>query len=284
MGDQIRTLKMGQIPGIVEKLEVKNGIEYCLFRHPENDKLYRTPCTNVQVEMSEKKKMSKKDDPCWSGYRMYGHKTKDGKKVPNCVPEAKDEPVKYDDLIVSLRDTKPKKPKGHKKVSKMMKRDFPELFKTPVENALKEHIERKVPLSDSIFRLGSKSFVEVFAEAKRLRAAGQLPRLDEESEELLQTDIGEWGTYECKKVPLDVPFANLNESEYQGKKVELNKPKRGGSKAYYVYVKNPDTDNVIKVEFGSGMQAKINDPEARKRYNDRHGCSKGRHNDKTKAG
>ena len=241
VGDQIRTLKMGQIPGTVEKLEVKNSIEYCLFRHPENDKLYRTPCTNVQVEMSEKKKMSKKDDPCWSGYRMYGHKTKDGKKVPNCVPEA-------------------------------------------VENALKEHIERKVPLSDSIFRLGSKSFVEVFAEAKRLRAAGQLPRLDEESEELLQTDIGEWGTYEGKKVPLDVPFANLNESEYQGKKVELNKPKRGGSKAYYVYVKNPDTDNVIKVEFGSGMQAKINDPEARKRYNDRHGCSKGRHNDKTKAG
>jgi len=64
----------------------------------------------------------------------------------------------------------------------------------------------------------------------------------------------------------------------------LNKPKRGGSKAYYVYVKNPDTGNVIKVEFGSGMRAKIDDPEARKRYDDRHGCSKGRHDDKTKPG
>lgn len=35
----------------------------------------------------EKKIMSKKDDPCWSGYRMYGKKKKNGKEVPNCVPE-----------------------------------------------------------------------------------------------------------------------------------------------------------------------------------------------------
>ena len=35
----------------------------------------------------EKKIMSKKDDPCWTGYRMYGKKNKNGKEVPNCVPE-----------------------------------------------------------------------------------------------------------------------------------------------------------------------------------------------------
>lgn len=28
-----------------------------------------------------------KKDPCWDGYEMVGMKTKDGKKVPNCVPE-----------------------------------------------------------------------------------------------------------------------------------------------------------------------------------------------------
>jgi hypothetical protein len=33
--------------------------------------------------------MSKKDDPCWTGYRMYGKKMKGGKEVPNCVPEDK---------------------------------------------------------------------------------------------------------------------------------------------------------------------------------------------------
>ena len=29
----------------------------------------------------------KKDDPCWSGYEMFGMKTKDGRRVPNCVPK-----------------------------------------------------------------------------------------------------------------------------------------------------------------------------------------------------
>jgi len=35
--------------------------------------------------MKEKKDS---DDPCWKGYRQFGMKTKDGKEVPNCVPEA----------------------------------------------------------------------------------------------------------------------------------------------------------------------------------------------------
>lgn len=33
----------------------------------------------------EAKKM--KDDPCWDDYEMVGHKKKNGKKVPNCVPK-----------------------------------------------------------------------------------------------------------------------------------------------------------------------------------------------------
>lgn len=28
-------------------------------------------------------------DPCWKGYEMVGMKKKDGKEVPNCVPQAK---------------------------------------------------------------------------------------------------------------------------------------------------------------------------------------------------
>lgn len=27
--------------------------------------------------------------PCWANYRQLGMKTKDGKQVPNCVPEKK---------------------------------------------------------------------------------------------------------------------------------------------------------------------------------------------------
>jgi hypothetical protein len=67
------------------------------------------------------------------------------------------------------------------------------------------------------------------------------------------------------------------------KDVELNSPKRGGNKKYYVYVKN-DKGNVIKVEFGdtSGLKAKIDDSEARKSFVARHKCSEKK--DKTKPG
>lgn len=36
-----------------------------------------------------KKKITAKNDPCWSGYHMVGTKNKNGKEVPNCVPGKK---------------------------------------------------------------------------------------------------------------------------------------------------------------------------------------------------
>ena len=61
----------------------------------------------------------------------------------------------------------------------------------------------------------------------------------------------------------------------------IGKPKRGGSKAYYVYVKDPKTKKVKKVSFGSGgLRAKINNPKARKAFAARHKCSQ--KNDRTK--
>jgi hypothetical protein len=87
--------------------------------------------------------------------------------------------------------------------------------------------------------------------------------------------------YEGTKVPLDHPF--INEAEYKGREVELNKPKRGGKKKFFVYVKN-DKGNVIKVEFGdtSGLQAKLSNVAARKSFSARHNCPSKK--DKTKPG
>lgn len=34
-------------------------------------------------------KNSAKKGPCWKGYEMVGTKTKNGRKVPNCVPNRK---------------------------------------------------------------------------------------------------------------------------------------------------------------------------------------------------
>lgn len=79
-----------------------------------------------------------------------------------------------------------------------------------------------------------------------------------------------------------IPFGKLEEAEYQGKSVELNKPKRGGSKKFYVYVKN-DKGNVVKVSFGSpDMSIKKSNPDARKNFRARHNCDQKK--DKTSAG
>ncbi len=112
-----------------------------------------------------------KDDPCWDDYKMVGHKTKDGKKVPNCVPEG---------------------------VEEFTIEDAEEVFG---------------PLSEE-----------------------------------------------------------LNEAEYQGRTVKLNKPMQGDVKKFKVYVKN-DKGNVVKVNFGEkGTKIKKNNPERRKSFRARHNC------------
>jgi hypothetical protein len=74
----------------------------------------------------------------------------------------------------------------------------------------------------------------------------------------------------------------MNEAEYQGKKVQLNKPKRGGSKKFYVYVKSPK-GNVIKVSFGdTNLSVKFKEKGARASFAARHKCSTKK--DKSKAG
>ena len=76
---------------------------------------------------------------------------------------------------------------------------------------------------------------------------------------------------------------SLFEAKYQGKEVKLNKPKRGGSKKFFVYVKDPKTGKVKKISFGdtTGLKVKLNDPKARKAFSKRHDCPNKK--DKTKA-
>ena len=66
----------------------------------------------------------------------------------------------------------------------------------------------------------------------------------------------------------------IEEAEYQGKKVELGKVKRGGDKKFYVYVKDPKTKNVKKVSFGdtTGLSIKTKDPDRRRNFRARHNC------------
>jgi hypothetical protein len=146
-----------------------------------------------------------------------------------------------------------------------------------------------------VYRYGTDEF---FGLINKVRESKDRLPLSLADLDLLETDIGKFAGYkdedtgETFNVPLDFPMSEemiAEAAEYQGRKVELDKPKKGGSKKFFVYVKNPKTGKVKKVEFGAkgggqSLRVKLRDPKARKAFDARHGCSKGRHNDKTKAG
>jgi len=72
----------------------------------------------------------------------------------------------------------------------------------------------------------------------------------------------------------------MDEAEYQGRKVKLGKPMQGDVKKFKVYVKDPKTGNVKKVNFGHGgssvkgkaMKIKKSNPARRKSFRARHNC------------
>jgi len=150
-----------------------------------------------------------------------------------------------------------------------------------LSEGLKYHLDNNKPLTEHLYRAGSKEYFNLFAEARALYAREILEFSGEDLNILVETDLGHFGLYEGKKVPLDFPVA---EAMHRGKKVQLNKPKRGGNKKFYVYVKDPKTKNIKKVSFGgtTGLKAKINDPAARRSFAKRHRCAQ--KNDKTKPG
>lgn len=68
-------------------------------------------------------------------------------------------------------------------------------------------------------------------------------------------------------------YKSLNEAEYQGRKVPLGKPMRGDVKKFKVYVKDPKTGNIKKVNFGDpNMKIKKSNPKRRKSFRARHNC------------
>jgi hypothetical protein len=160
-----------------------------------------------------------------------------------------------------------------------------------VSKNLLYHSKKSIPINENLFRIGSDSWFSLIKETRELAYSGKYFPTLKESFLLFCTDLGEFGFFEGKKVPLDFPMLSewdrsslINENEYKGRKVKLNKPMKGDSKKYKVYVKN-DKGNVIKVEFGDvkgGLTQKISDPKARSAFSKRHNCDE--KDDKTKPG
>ena len=146
-----------------------------------------------------------------------------------------------------------------------------------IEDIVAYHVDNKIPLFENQMRPFSDSYFQLFREVRNLYREGKYEPVDSFEKDLLESDIGEVLIIDGKKVPLDHII------EEPDKDVELNKPKAGGDKKYYVYVRDPQTKNIKKVQWGdtSGLKVKLNDPAARKSFAARHKCST--RNDKTSA-
>ena len=213
-----------------------------------------------------------------------------------------------------------------------------------VSENLQYHLDNKIPLGESIFRISSNAHVKLFAETRKLWEAGKM-QLSEADKYFMSTDAGRQGIYRGKLVPLDLPYlmeermaiddaemlvsaimsnyrfdidtadnivdnlsnrdfeiavqmfdkgnekealkyvlakTTLDETKKKKKNPPLNKPKRGGPKAYYVYVRDPRTKKIKKVTFGSGgLKAKLGNKEASQAFAKRHDCKNKK--DRTKA-
>ncbi len=78
----------------------------------------------------------------------------------------------------------------------------------------------------------------------------------------------------------NITESDIEEAEYQGRKVQLNKPMQGDVKKFKVYVKDPKSGNIKKVNFGHGgisvkgkaMSIEKSNPNRRKSFRARHNC------------
>lgn len=129
-------------------------------------------------------------------------------------------------------------------------------------------------VESNLYRVGSEMYFQQFRDIREQYLQGKI-EVSLADLDVIMSDLGEFATFNGENVPLDC----IMEEEQP----ELNKPKAGGPKKYYVYVKDPSTGNIKKVSWGdtTGLKVKINDPEARKSFAARHKCDQ--QNDKTTA-
>tara|TARA_B000000557_G_scaffold256689_1_gene249137 strand:- start:627 stop:1316 length:690 start_codon:yes stop_codon:yes gene_type:complete len=191
--------------------------------------------------------------------------------------------------------------------------------KNEVSESLLFHIKENIPLSENIFRPGSESFFDLFSEARDLYERKMIELNNDEDIRMLENDIGYWGEYEGYYVPLDYPMIinqipdvymplisecddfilegkkkkykrkikkRKSKSKKDNKKQKLNKPIRNpeNNSAYRVFVLDPKTQKVKKIDYGSpNMSRPWNDKERNASFVARHGCGTEKANDKTSA-
>ena len=156
-----------------------------------------------------------------------------------------------------------------------------------LEERLKLFLEKNVPTNPSKwsyykgqakkkFDVYPSAYANAWAAKQYKKAGGGWKTVNESDEDTKMCN-------ECAiKLIKSLREYTITEAEYQGRTVTLNKPMRGDTAKYKVYVTN-DKGNVIKVNFGDKkMSIKRDDPARRKSFRARHKCDQKK--DRTTAG
>ena len=235
------------------------------------------------------KKVSKETPKVASSYTkkekkaMTSQKRRAEKKDPKIGKGNKPTMTRFDEgQIISLVIDDIKKVQNGPKLTTLSENNV------NLSEGLLYHINNNKPLIENIYRVYSEKFFGLFNEARHNMSLGFI-EVDEEDNEILNTDIGQIGIYEGEEVYLDVPFV-LDEEEYlveakhRGRNVKLNHPFRtpGGPKKFAVYVKTPG-GNIKKVTFGDpNLKIRSSNKKAAKSFRARHKCQQKK--DRTTAG
>ena len=216
------------------------------------------------------------ENPCWKGYEMVGTKKKDGREVPNCVPvkenvvsETTGREAKEIARLTGTRDSIVQK--------------FIDDFNLNAKNLFnfiakgKEKVRKDFATAMS-GRPGNKyqgDFVGMFGEDINSDDDVNYGLVEPEEYDVEDEDMEDFISF-MRAYSKDLNEATcpcMHEAEYQGREVKLGKPTQGDVKKFKVYVKNPKTGKIIKVNFGQkGMKIRKSNPAARKSFRARMNC------------
>jgi len=120
-----------------------------------------------------------------------------------------------------------------------------------VSEEFRYHMDNGIDITESVFRLGSEAYKKLFEETKKYWDEGNVILKDKAAWMAANLEVGK------------------DAVDKDGRKIELDTPKRGGDKKFYVYHnsgKKDDDGNIIgtRIEWGdsTGLSIKNDDPAA----------------------
>ena len=125
---------------------------------------------------------------------------------------------------------------------------------TILSEGLKYHIDNNKPLTEHLYRAGSRAYFDLFAEARSLYSRGILEFTHEDDIALLtETHLGHYGILEGKRVPLDFPIEIDEAYEVNGKRIPADLT-IAGKKVKAIYHNNSKNVEDHEIEYVDGTR------------------------------